>query len=188
MFWEKVVEVLFSTPWWELALIFCSRIIEVSMGTIRVILVNKGFRKQASIIAFVEVLMWVFIASRVITGISQQPMKGVIYSLGFATGVFVGSKLEARLAFGKVLIQSISSIEKAEEIVKVLREDDIGCTELAAKGKDKDRTLLMIYANRKGKDEIVEKIREIDDRAFIVVHDVSDLTGGYITNWRHFIK
>lgn len=188
MFWEKVVEVFTATPLWELALIFFSRIIEVSMGTLRIILINKGYRKQGVILAFIEVTMWVFIASRVITGINEEPLKAVIYSLGFATGVYVGSKLENRLAFGKVLLQSISSIDKGREIAKILREENIAVTEILGKGKDTERLVLMIYINRKGKDAIIDKIREIDDNAMVVAHDVSTLRGGYIGEWRRFIK
>lgn len=79
--WDKIVDAFVSVPWWELLLIFCSRIIEVSMGTLRIILINKGYRKQGVILAFFEVTIWVFIASRVIGGISEQPIKGIVYSL-----------------------------------------------------------------------------------------------------------
>jgi uncharacterized protein YebE (UPF0316 family) len=34
--------------------IFLSRVIDVSMGTIRIILSNKGYKKIASLIGFVE--------------------------------------------------------------------------------------------------------------------------------------
>lgn len=188
MFWDWIVDFFTKVPLWELALIFFARIIEVSMGTLRIILINKGYRKQGVILAFVEVMMWVFIASRVITGIAEYPLKGVIYSLGFAGGVYVGSKLESRLAFGKMLLQSISSIEKGKEVAQMLRNQNYAVTELLGKGKDTERMILMIYTNRKGKDSIIDKIRLIDEHAMVVAQDISTLKGGYIGECRRFVK
>jgi uncharacterized protein YebE (UPF0316 family) len=74
---DKLLEILAATPWWDLALIFLARIIEVSLGTLRVIFVNKGHRKQAFLLGFIEVTIWVFVASRVIVGITEQPLKAI---------------------------------------------------------------------------------------------------------------
>ena len=172
----------------ELLLIFFSRIIEVSMGTLRIILINKGYRKEGVILAFFEVTIWVFVASRVITGIQDQPIKGIVYSLGFALGVYVGSKIENRLAFGQVLIQIICNNDKSEDIVVCLREQGLGVTVVDAQGKDDAKKVLMVYANRRGKDVIFKKIKLIDEHAMIVSHDVTQLSGGYISNWRRFTK
>jgi len=172
----------------ELVLIFLSRIVEVSIGTLRIILVNKGYRKPGAILSFFEVTLWLFVASRVITGIYESPLKGVVYSLGFAAGVYVGSKLESRLAFGKVLIQSIVPYETGIVIANSLRSQGFGVTSIKAQGKDTDKTVLMIYSNRKGKEVIINKILEIENRAMIISNDVSSLQGGYISNWRRFIK
>ncbi|HHU24710.1 MAG: DUF5698 domain-containing protein [Bacilli bacterium] len=186
--WEKIVDAFLTIPWWELLLIFCSRIIEVSMGTLRIILINKGYRKQGVILAFFEVTIWVFVASRVIGGISEQPIKGIIYSLGFATGVFVGSKIENYLAFGKVLIQTITSADKGSKLAEELRSNGYGVTTIQAKGKDTERTVLMIYTNRKGKEQLIKLIHDIDETAMIISNDVTTLQGGYISATRGFIK
>jgi len=173
---------------WELLLIFFSRIIEVSMGTLRIILIGKGYRKQGVIISFFEVTLWVFVASRVITSLHEAPLKAIIYSLGFATGVYVGSKLEHRLAFGKVLIQAITPVESGGTIADVLRAQGIAVTLVDAHGKDSDRTVLMIYSNRKGKDEIIDQIQKLEAHAMVVSNDVTTLQGGYISSWRKFVK
>ena len=84
----------------EFLLIFFSRVLEVSIGTLRNILVNKGYGKKASLLAFVEALSWVFVASKVIGALSTEPLKGIVYALGFAGGVFAGSILEKIIALG----------------------------------------------------------------------------------------
>ena len=49
--------------------------------------------------------------------------------------------------------------------------------------------MIMIYANRRGKDLIVKKIHEMDEHAMIVTNEVSTM-GGYFssTGWRRFTK
>ena len=124
-----------------------------------------------------EVTIWVFIASRVIGGISEQPIKGIVYSLGFATGVFVGSKLENYLAFGKVLIQTITSADNGLRLAEELRKSGYGVTTIEAKGKDTDRTVLMIYTNRKGKEQLIKLIHDADENAMIISNDITTLQG-----------
>jgi uncharacterized protein YebE (UPF0316 family) len=172
----------------ELLIILVSKAIEVSIGTLRHILVNKGYRKQGATLAFFEIILWVFIASRVITGITDAPIKGIIYSLGYALGVFFGSKLENKLAFGKVLIQINTSLDYADLISEVLRDNGLGVTTVDAKGKVSPRVVIMVYANRKGKEAIIKTVNEIDKDAMITVNDVSSLSGGYVSSWKRVGK
>lgn len=172
----------------ELGLILVSKAFEVSIGTLRVILVNKGYRKQGVILAFFEIILWVFIASRVISDIDTAPIKGVIYSLGYALGVFFGSKLENKLAFGKILIQINTTVDFSKLMAEVLRDNGLGVTTVDAKGKDSTRVLLMVYTNRKGKDEILNLIHQIDKDAMVTINDVSSLSGGYVSSWKRIGK
>lgn len=185
---EFIKEFFLSTPITELIIILVAKAIEVSMGTLRHILVNKGFRKQGAGIAFFEIILWVFIASTVITGIASAPIKGVVYSLGYASGVLLGSAIEKRLAFGKVLIQTITSKELGPVIADTLRAQGYGVTSIEAKGKEADKIVLMVYANRKGNEVIFDIIQNIDHEAMIVSNDVSTLQGGYVTSWRRIAK
>lgn len=118
------------TPLSELLLIFIAKIIEVSIGTMRIILISKGYRKIGTALAIVEIFLWVFVASSVINGISESPMKGVSYSFGFAAGVYAGSLIEQKLAFGKVMIQTITSKILSNDIATLLRTAGFGVTTL----------------------------------------------------------
>ncbi|MGD9887034.1 MAG: DUF2179 domain-containing protein [Bacilli bacterium] len=191
--WDSIFSSLNDQPVLKLILecllIFFARIIEVSMGTLRIILINKGYRKPGVVLAFFEVLMWIFIASQVIAGINEEPIKAIVYSFGFASGVYVGSRIENYLAFGKVLIQVITDMRMGVIITDVMRADGFGVTTVKGNGKDAEKTVIMIYANRRGKDLIVKKIHEIDEHAMIVTNEVSTM-GGYFssTGWRRFTK
>ncbi len=179
---------LTAVPLWELLLILFSKSIEVSIGTTRVILISKGYRKQGAILSFFEVLLWVIIASYVISGIMEAPIKAIVYSLGFAIGVYLGGLIESLLAFGKVLIHVICEKEEGRAMEKTIREAGYGVTNLHAHGRDSDKSVLMIFANRKGKDDLVDIINKANPKAMIVTNEVSVLKGGHITSWRRIAK
>jgi uncharacterized protein YebE (UPF0316 family) len=188
MFADIIASIFSIESIWILVFIYVARIVEVSAGTVRIILINKGYRTIGVILAFFEVLIWVFVASRVLNGITEEPIKGIVYSFGYASGVYVGSKIENMLAFGKVLIQAITTDEMGLVIAESLRSQGHGVTSVQGKGKDLQRTVLMIYANRRGNEAIIKKIEAIDPNAMIVCNEVNSLHGGYITGRRRFVK
>ncbi|QWB95577.1 DUF2179 domain-containing protein [Mycoplasmatota bacterium] len=177
-----------DVSFWELLFIFFAKIIEVSIGTIRLIMVTKGYKKIGSGLAFIEVLLWVFVASVVIQGVTETPIKGVIYSIGFAVGVYIGSMIENRLAVGKVEIHVISSKPNGLKIVKALRDKGYGVTALDAYGKDDARTLLLIYANRKNKEKLFKLVTDVDEKALIVAQEVSLIQNGHVIPARRIAK
>lgn len=185
---EQIWEVMTAVPLWELIMIFAAKIVEVTIGTMRVILITKGYRKPGTFLAIFEILLWVFIASRVIMGIVDYPMKGIVYSLGFAFGVYIGSLLENRLAVGKVLIYVIVDLESGKSLTEALRTLGHGVTTLDAHGKDQERMVLMIFANRKNKQTIINVIESLNQKALIVANEVSILHGGYVSPWRRIAK
>lgn len=173
---------------WLLLFIFIAKIVEVSVGTMRSILVNKGFRKPAVILALVEILMWVFVASKVISDISEYPLEGIAYALGFTVGIYCGSVIEAKLAFGKVLIQAITTVDKGPALAAKLREEGCGVTIIDGIGKQEARKILMIFANRRGSEKIVEKIQHHDPTAMIVQNEVGGILGGHLSPIKSLLK
>ncbi len=186
--WENIWNFITSVPLWEVALIFFAKVIEVAISTLRIIYINKGYRKLGSILSLVEIFLWIFIASRVIIGVQETPMKGIIYGLGFAAGVYLGSILESYLAVGKIYIQAIIMREEASKVVNELRDAGYGVTVVSAQGKIKSRKVLMIFASRKNKDKIIDLICKLDDDALITANEVSMVKGGYASSFRKLAK
>jgi uncharacterized protein YebE (UPF0316 family) len=186
--WQAIWTFLTSVPLWEILLILFAKIIEVAISTLRIIYVNKGYRTLGTILSLIEILLWVFIASRVIVGVSETPMKGIIYSLGFAAGVYIGSIIENKLAVGKIYVQAIIMREEATKVVKAIREAGFGVTVMAAQGKLRSRKVLMIFSSRKNKEALITLINELDDDALIVVNEVSLVKGGYVNSFRKLAK
>jgi uncharacterized protein YebE (UPF0316 family) len=147
---------------------------------LRQILINKGYRRIGTALSFVEIVLWTFVASRVIMGIAEAPIKGIVYSIGFSIGVYLGSRIEGYIAMGKVMIQTIVSKNNAGPISASLRQKGYAVTTMEAQGRDSEKTVLMIFANRRGKEEIVEEIRLLDGTAMIITNDITALQGGTV--------
>ena len=172
----------------ELVLILLAKIIEVTVSTLRQILINKGYRFQGTLLSFLEIVLWTFVASRVIMGISEAPIKGIVYSIGYTVGVYLGSRVEEMIAMGRVMIQAIVSLETSGAVISRLREKGCGVTTLKAEGRDAEKKVLMVFAFRKGKDEIISEIRQLDKTAMIITNDVTGLQGGTMAGVRKLIK
>ncbi|HHX78261.1 MAG TPA: DUF2179 domain-containing protein [Acholeplasmataceae bacterium] len=179
---EWFIDFFTATPWWELLIIFGCKMLEVAIMTVRIIIVNRGYKLIGSILAFVEVLLWIFVASQVIVNISAEPLKGIVYSVAFAVGIYVGSIIEKKLAFGKIMIQVILPSELADEIVAEIRKKKIGVTTIAAKGVAGEKTIAMIYVNRKNSESLKKNIMEQAPSALIAENDIVDISGGTMTS------
>jgi len=96
-------------------LIFVARILDVSLGTVRLIFVSRGFKYLAPVVGFFEVLIWIL-------AMGQPPNVSVGglpilcpliktfrgYAGGFAMGNFVGICIAEKLSLGVVLVRVVT--------------------------------------------------------------------------------
>lgn len=151
-------------------MIFLLRIIDVSLGTLRIIFVSKGFKKIAPIIGFFEILIWIFVVSRVMDNLNNW-VSFVAYAGGFATGNLVGMRLEERLAIGHELVRVITKRE-AHELIAKLKDKGFGITSIKAMGVDGEVAVLYVIINRKKMDQVIELIRQYNPKALYTVEDI----------------
>ena len=71
---------------WVYLFIFFGKILEVSFGTLRIVLINRGERTVGSMIALQEISLWLVVASSVLVGFKTDFLKGIVYALAFACG------------------------------------------------------------------------------------------------------
>ncbi|HCX03439.1 MAG TPA: hypothetical protein DHM42_03055 [Clostridiales bacterium] len=162
------------------AIIFFAKIFEVSIGTLRIVLVSKGQKAKAALIAFVECIIWVLVVSTVLVDITSDPIKVVIYCAAFAIGNYIGVTLENRLAMGLSSIQVITEVEEGNELAKLLRDNNFGVTVMRGEGKEKEKEILVLHLKRKRITEAVNLIHSQIENALITVNEVKVVRGGYI--------
>ena len=149
-FFEAFSQFLATGTIWVYLVIFLGKIVEVSLGTLRIVLINRGERLIGSLIALIEISLWLIIAGNVLTNYQSDPLKMVAYALAYAMGNYVGSWLEERLAFGLCSMQTVvMDRETSEKITAALRQNGFGVTELAAQGRDDQTRYLLISTLRR---------------------------------------
>ena len=157
--------------------IFFARITDVSMGTIRMIMLVKGQRRIAAMIGFFEVMIYLVVLGKVVGNINK-PVLIIAYCLGYASGNFVGSKLEERLSIGRLLVQIIIK-EIDGGLVEALRAAGFGVTIFTGEGMDGNSFMLNIITERKKLPMLQEIAKDQDCGAFITTMDVRSSLGGY---------
>lgn len=160
-------------------LIMFAKVIEVSMATVRTVLITKGERTIGSIIGFFEVILWIYIASNVLNNIGDNPLKAIFYSLGFAIGNYVGSIIEEKLAIGLVEVQIIVHEEEGKVLTDFVRENGYAVTVVKGEGKSNPREILYVFAPRKKVNELVELVKNQEEDAVITVSETKPVYGGY---------
>ena len=155
--------------------------IEVSMATLRIVLITKDERLKGAIIGFFEVVLWVILVSTVLSNITADPIKVVIYALGFAIGNYVGSKIENYLAIGSTNIEAIVLKEHGKQLSKDLRSHGYAVTAVNAYGMNNEREILYIHIPRKNVREAVSVIKSLQSNVVITINDIKPVYGGYRT-------
>lgn len=158
------------------ALIFCAKIIEVSIGTLRLILLARKEKRIAPIVAFVEVLIWIVTIGIIFQNLTNF-MAYFAYAAGFAVGNFSGMLIEEKMALGNSLIRVITR-KDARKLVSFLNKSKVPITTIDAKSGKKHVSLIYIHTKRKKLKSLIRKIKKYNPHAFFSVQDVSMVSEG----------
>jgi uncharacterized protein YebE (UPF0316 family) len=152
--------------------IFFARILDVSIGTIRIISIVNGRIITAFILGFLEVSIWLVVISKVLQEINGNPVIGIFYALGYASGNVAGILLEKQLSFGNTLLRIIC-FDPSSDIANKMR--GMGYRVLEFRGSDSGEshvTELEIVCKKKEVPKIMKKAREIEPEAYYVTESV----------------
>jgi uncharacterized protein YebE (UPF0316 family) len=171
------LDVLFAGPWGPL-LIFGLRIVDVSMATIRMLLIMRNQKVLVPLIGFFEVLIWIVAVGSAIRNLdSVWHVLG--YAGGFATGSLVGIKLEEWLAVGLASIQVISQ-HGGVELAEALRGRGFGVTEFAGQGREGKVEVVQTVVLRRQIREVLEEVDRWDPDAFVSVEEPRTIRRGWM--------
>jgi uncharacterized protein YebE (UPF0316 family) len=158
--------------------IFFARICDVSIGTIRIIMIGRSRRGLAALLGFFEVIIWLVAVSQVLSHLNNV-ISYIAYGAGFAAGNYIGISIENRLAMGMQAIQIITE-ENLKALSMLLRQEGFGVTNLAAKGQKGQMDFIYVVTPRKRSNEVLEIVKEFDHHAFISVMDLRSAYAGYV--------
>ena len=148
-------------------LIMCMRICDVSIGTMRTILVVKGKKSYAALAGFFEVLIWVFAIRYIFQHLDYIPnLFG--YAVGFSLGNIIGITLEQKIGLGFAQLTIISR-HHTDKIADTLRRSRFGVTILPGEGGAGGVSIIVLIVPISRQKMVVELIESIDKDAFITI-------------------
>lgn len=159
--------------------IFFARVSDVTLSTVRILMIMRGRSATAAGIGFAEVCIYVLALSRVI-GSLENPVLLIAYALGFSAGTYTGGYVEERLAIGYATAQVIA-LKKAELMAEKLREEGFGVTIVEGRGREGVHEILHVLLKRKNIPNLLSLITETDQQAFVSIMDTRKILGGYFS-------
>ena len=115
-------------------MIFLLRVLDMTLDTLRVLVVMRGRKPIAWVLGFFQALIFVVAISSVLKDLTNI-LNIIGYAAGFATGNVVGMWIEERLAIGHTHMSIVSS-RLGSAIAERIREEGFAVTEIPARGKD----------------------------------------------------
>jgi len=157
-------------------LIFCARVCDMSLDTIRVIFVSKGIKYLPPIIGFFEVIIWLVAIGQVMNNLTNIVCY-IAYGAGFATGTFVGMAIEEKLSLGLTSVRIITKEDPAA-LVQYLRQHNYGVTSIDAEGGTGRVKMAFTIIKRQDLGHVVGIIKQFNPNAFYSVEEVKSVAEG----------
>lgn len=156
--------------------VFFARIGDVSLATMRIMLLMSGRRQIAPLLGMLEALIWILAIGQIIRSVNS-PLAYLAYAAGFGAGTYVGMWIEGRLALGKVIVRVITRRD-ATELIKVLMQSRFGFTNIVAEGRKGNVNVIFSVVQRKDLPELVQLIESYNPKAFYTIENVRYASSG----------
>ena len=174
-------EFLSSIPPVAVCFIVClAKIVEITIQSLKTCMMVKGQRLKAAGLGLLECAIWGLVISTIIGTLGDNLFLLAFYCVGYATGLFLGSTLEGKIALGTSSLQLIANDEKTEIIVEYLKKNSRGYTVFEGYGSKEKMNMIFIVLPRRDIVFVTKQIRALcNNNVFVVVDDVNKYSGGY---------
>ena len=176
-----MTEFMAQLPVWVVCLmVLIAKVLEISIQSCKTMMLVKGERTKAVALGFAECMIWGLVISSIISTLGDNFFLLLFYCLGYATGMYIGSKLENKIALGTSRIEMIASEENTEKIKEFLKERNKGFTIIEGEGAKGKVNIIFIILQRKEVSKITKEISKLcDGQVFEITDDISRFKGGY---------
>ena len=174
-------EILASMPPVLVCFIVCAaKIIEITIQSLKTVMMVKGEKMKAALLGFVECMIWGLVISTIIGTLGDNLFLLLFYCVGYAAGLYLGSALEGKIALGTSNFELIAGDESTEKITAYLRENNRGYTVFEGRGSVDKMNMIFVVLPRREANRVQKEIRRIcDGKVFVAVSEVSRYAGGY---------
>lgn len=151
--------------------IIALRLIDVSIGALRIQYLVRGRRGLAGLLGFFESITWVIAAALVLSDLDEW-YKIVAYAGGFGLGTALGGFLDSWIASGQVFLRVMAPSD-SPSIAHAVRSEGFGATVLNAEGFEGDVRLTLIAIPRRRQQVVLDIVKAVNPQAFVTVDDIS---------------
>jgi uncharacterized protein YebE (UPF0316 family) len=145
------------------------RMVDVTLGTIRMIIIVRGRPFIAAMIGFVEVTIFIVAISAVISHLDNW-YNVFGYSGGFAAGTFIGVMLERRIAPGYANVRVVSK-KRGRLLAFYLGKNGFGVTEMEGHGIYGEVHIINTLVRRRQAREVIDLVKSVDPDAFVTMEE-----------------
>lgn len=157
-----------------------AKIVEITIQSLKTCMMVKGQRLKAAGLGFIECTIWGLVISTIIGTLGDNLFLLLFYCVGYATGLFLGSTIESKIALGTSNLELIANDKSTAIITEYLKANNKGYTVLEGRGSTEKMNMVFIVLPRKESMKTLKEIRRIcDNKVFVVASDVSKYAGGY---------
>lgn len=150
--------------------IIALRLIDVSLGTLRITNLVRGHRFVAGGLGFLESLSWVVAAGLVLSDLDAW-YKVAAYAGGFGLGTTLGASIDRWLATGQVFVRVMATVD-SPAVADTLRSRGFHVTVVNAEGRDGDVRLTISAMPRRALASALQAIHDTNRKAFVTVDEV----------------
>lgn len=163
-------------------IVCCAKILEITIQSLKTCMMVKGQRLKAAGLGFVECTVWGLVISTIIGTLGDNLFLLLFYCVGYATGLFLGSTIEGKIALGTSNLQLVANTENTKIIVKYLRQQGRGYTIFNGRGSVDKMNMIFIVLPRREVKRVLREVRALcNNKVFVVASEVSKYAGGYGT-------
>jgi uncharacterized protein YebE (UPF0316 family) len=150
--------------------IFIARVLDVTLGTIRIVFISKGLKYLAPMIGFFEIMIWLLAIGQIFQNLTSI-VYYIAYAGGFATGTFVGIIIENKLSIGTEIVRIVTHKE-ASKLIDVLKSKGYGVTNVDAEGAHGQVNIIYTIVDRHDIQNVVYIIKKYNPNAFYTIGEV----------------
>lgn len=155
-------------------LIFLARVCDVTLGTLRMVFVSRGEKGTAAVLGFFEVLIWLSVISYILQNLTTIS-NYLAYAAGFATGNYLGLKIEEKMALGLLGVTVITNRD-SRELIEHLTREKYGITSVSAMGATGRVRIVFSVIRRRSLEDLRRLVEQFHPNAFIATQHVRSVS------------
>ena len=150
------------------SVILGARVMDVTIGTLRVIAVIDGRVKTAFALGFIEVTIWLAVISTTLAKVNEEPILAIFFALGFSMGNVVGILVERVLPLGNLSLRAVGG-EEIRDLAGQIRDIGLGATVIRGEGRSGERLMLFSFMPKKELRAVQKLLTTLRERIFYTI-------------------